>query len=286
MANPTAYELGNTVAVIGMGNVAMDVARTTFRNGAQKVLLFARGKKATASSHEMSYAKLDGAEFIYGKSIEKITQEGPVFKTSVFDENDKGIGYKEERELIRVDSIIIAVIQGPKNKLVMTTHNLECFDKGLLVSSPPPGGKAECCSHISGTSRKQPWTEMRGCVSAGGLAFQPLCSQKRRLSYIPDSQVDPFHFCTSDPQFLTDNLFPDDFHWSRHMKSNYKFWVQLIKFRLSHIMTFRLAFFAPFFISTSYFLVQLFAFEAIYGHVDDIRGWGMGKYVFLLEQFL
>ena len=50
------------------------------------------------------------------------------------------------------------------------------------------------------------------------------------------------------------------------MKNNLKFISELIKFRLSHIMTFRLGFFAPFFINTSYFLVQLFAFEAIYGH--------------------
>ena len=49
------------------------------------------------------------------------------------------------------------------------------------------------------------------------------------------------------------------------MKHNLKFISELIKFRLSHIMTFRLGFFAPFFINTSYFLVQLFAFEAIYG---------------------
>ncbi|MDO4337516.1 MAG: NAD(P)-dependent oxidoreductase [Eubacteriales bacterium] len=134
LANPSAYDLGETVAVIGMGNVAMDVARTAFRNGAQRVLLFARGKRATASSHEMAYARLDGAEFIFGKAIEKITPEGPVFKISVFDENDKIIGYEEKRELVLADSIIIAVSQGPKNKLVMTTHNLECSERGLLIT--------------------------------------------------------------------------------------------------------------------------------------------------------
>lgn len=49
------------------------------------------------------------------------------------------------------------------------------------------------------------------------------------------------------------------------MKDNFKFLTELMKLRLSHIMTFRLGFFGPFFIDTSYFLVQLFAFEAIYG---------------------
>ncbi len=69
------------------------------------------------------------------------------------------------------------------------------------------------------------------------------------------------------------------------MKHNLKFISELIKFRLSHIMTFRLGFFAPFFINTSYFLVQLFAFEAIYGHVDSIRGWGHGEILIFIGTF-
>lgn len=69
------------------------------------------------------------------------------------------------------------------------------------------------------------------------------------------------------------------------MKNNMKFISELIKLRLSHIMTFRLGFFGPFFINTSYFLVQLFAFEAIYGHVDNIRGWGHGEILIFIGTF-
>lgn len=67
LANPSGYELGENVAVIGMGNAAMDVARTALRNGARHVTLYARGTRAAASSHEISYAKLDGAEFVLEK---------------------------------------------------------------------------------------------------------------------------------------------------------------------------------------------------------------------------
>lgn len=133
LANPTAYNLGETVAIIGMGNAAMDVARTALRGGTQKVMLFARGKNSTASSHEMSYARLDGAEFIFGKAIDSITPEGPVFKDSIFDENDKVVGYSEETELVRADSTIISVSQGPKNKLILTTEGLKGSDQGLLI---------------------------------------------------------------------------------------------------------------------------------------------------------
>ena len=69
------------------------------------------------------------------------------------------------------------------------------------------------------------------------------------------------------------------------MKDNFKFLIELMKLRLSHIMTFRLGFFGPFFIDTSYFLVQLFAFEAIYGHVDSIRGWGHGEILIFIGTF-
>lgn len=133
LENPSHHELGETVAIIGMGNVAMDVARTAFRHGAERVMLFARSNKATASSHEMSYAKLDGAEFIYGKQITRITPEGPVFKTSIFDAEGNIIDYKDDEELVRADSVIIAASQRPKDKLILSTEHLEGTAKGLLV---------------------------------------------------------------------------------------------------------------------------------------------------------
>ena len=82
-----------------MGNAAMDVARTALRHGAQHVSLFARGKQIAASSNEVSYARLDGAEFVFGKAIESITEQGPVFRSAIFDESDKVIGYTDETEL-------------------------------------------------------------------------------------------------------------------------------------------------------------------------------------------
>lgn len=81
----------------------------------------------------MSYATLDGAEFVFGKSIESITEKGPVFKITIFDENDKIIGYEEERELVEADSTIISISQGPRKKLVRTTDDLKAGENGLLI---------------------------------------------------------------------------------------------------------------------------------------------------------
>ena len=134
LADPSAFDLGETVAVIGVGNSAMDVARTALRHGARHVTMYARSKHVSASSDELAYAQLEGAETVYGKAITLITEEGPVFKTAIFDENDKVVGYQEELDQRKVDSTVISISQGPKNKLLLTTPGLEGSDRGLLVT--------------------------------------------------------------------------------------------------------------------------------------------------------
>lgn len=133
LASPGAYHLGEKVAIIGMGNAAMDVARTALRNGARQVTLYARGTRIAASSHEVFYAQLDGAEFVLGKEIKRITEKGPVFVNSILDENNKVIGREEEEEQVEADSTIISISQGPRRKLIRTTVGLEGSDKGLLI---------------------------------------------------------------------------------------------------------------------------------------------------------
>ncbi|MGL6218798.1 MAG: FAD-dependent oxidoreductase, partial [Lacrimispora sphenoides] len=134
LANPDAYDLGETVAIIGMGNSAMDVARTVIRHGARKVTLYARGLSSNASDHETAYAKLDGAAFQFGKQIIEITDEGPVFENVRYDMEGNQIGIDEEREQVLADSTIISISQGPKSKLVNTTKGLLASQNGLLMT--------------------------------------------------------------------------------------------------------------------------------------------------------
>ena len=134
LSDPSAFELGENVAVIGVGNSAMDVARTALRRGARHVTLYARSNHVSASSDELAYAQLEGAEIVYGKAITMLTEKGPVFKTAVFDEDDKVVGYEDELDYVSADSTVIAISQGPKNKLLLTTPGLECTETGLLVT--------------------------------------------------------------------------------------------------------------------------------------------------------
>ncbi|WP_333650878.1 NAD(P)-dependent oxidoreductase [Lacrimispora sp.] len=134
LANPDAYDLGETVAIIGMGNSAMDVARTAIRHGARKVTLYARGLHSNASDHETNYAKIDGADFQFGKQIIEINDDGPVFENLIYDDEENHIGNEEELEQVHADSTIISISQGPKSKLVNTTEGLKAGSNGLLVT--------------------------------------------------------------------------------------------------------------------------------------------------------
>ena len=132
LANPDVYDLGETVAVIGTGNSAMDVARTALRHGSRNVTLYGRGAKCSASQAEMDYAKIDGAIIINGRSPVEITEEGPIFQKIEYDEDGNKVR-EGETEKVMADSTIIAVSQGPKNKLVLTTEGLKTTDEGLLI---------------------------------------------------------------------------------------------------------------------------------------------------------
>lgn len=133
LANPKAHHLGNRVAVIGVGNAAMDVARTALRNGTKEVTLYAMGKEIAASSSEVAYAKLDGAEIETGMQIQEITETGPVFKRTIYGENDEIVGAEDELIQTHADSTIISISQVPRAKLVRTTSGLLAGDNGLLI---------------------------------------------------------------------------------------------------------------------------------------------------------
>ncbi len=131
LQNPDSYELGETVAVIGAGNSAMDVARTALRHGSKFVTLYVRGLKATASPRELEYAMADGVDIVCGMSTKEITDDGPVFAQRSFDEEGNVTG-EAEPKLYAADSTIIAVSQGPKDKLVSTTTGLAVTERGLV----------------------------------------------------------------------------------------------------------------------------------------------------------
>ena len=132
LQNPEAYDLGDTVAIIGAGNSAIDVARTVVRQGSRNVTLYARGRRIAASQRELDYAAVDGIDIQQGMAIKEFTPEGPIFTPRIFD--DEGNLIREEEPVFtKADSTIIAISQGPKDKIVNTSHDLKINEKGLIV---------------------------------------------------------------------------------------------------------------------------------------------------------
>ncbi|MBR1397503.1 MAG: NAD(P)-dependent oxidoreductase [Selenomonadaceae bacterium] len=138
LQNPEAYDLGDTVAIIGAGNSAIDVARTVVRMGSRHVTIYARRKRIAASQRELDYAQVDGIDIQQGMQIKEFTDKGPIFIPRTFD--DEGNVIEEgEPVLEQADSTIIAISQGPKDKIVNTTGGIDVNDKGLIVVDE--GGK-------------------------------------------------------------------------------------------------------------------------------------------------
>lgn len=133
LANPQQHELGQVVAIIGMGNTAMDVARTGLRRGVRRVVMFTPTVSTTASRQQLMYAQLDGAEFEFGRQIVEINDKGPVFREVIYDQEGRQQGLGQELIQMEADSVVIAVSQGPRRRLVDSTVGLEIDESGFLV---------------------------------------------------------------------------------------------------------------------------------------------------------
>ncbi len=130
--SPDSYDLGERVAIIGAGNSAMDVARTVIRKGSRHVTLFSPSEHPRASAREVEYAQIDGVNIVCGKGPIEITEEGPILADVTKDENGNRVYHKETAELFPADSTIIAISQGPKDKIVSTTTGINTAKGGLV----------------------------------------------------------------------------------------------------------------------------------------------------------
>ena len=140
LKSPEYYKLGEKVAVIGAGNVAMDAARSAKRNGAKEVtILYRKGfEDMSATKQEIREAKEDGIKFDLFKSPIEITEEGIklALTENVTDEYGKvrTKTIEGKTEFFECDSIIISVSQTPKSNIVSNTTELNTNRWGLLIT--------------------------------------------------------------------------------------------------------------------------------------------------------
>jgi len=128
LKTPKAYDLGRKVVVVGAGNVAMDVARTAIRTGAQDVSIMHRGDEESipAERIELEHAKIDGVKLDLNTAPLEFMENGVKYTTTNLEENTEGF--------VEADSILIAISQTARDLIVRNTAGLNLADDGLLES--------------------------------------------------------------------------------------------------------------------------------------------------------
>lgn len=120
----TPLKIGQSVAVIGGGNVAMDAARTAVRVGFEKVYIVYRRteKELPARLEEIRHAKEEGVQFIFLRAPKQIYEKegyvnGMQFEIMELGEPDESgrqapVGTNTFMDL-EVDTVIVALGTGP-----------------------------------------------------------------------------------------------------------------------------------------------------------------------------
>jgi len=135
---PTPLKVGNNVAVIGGGNVAMDAARTALRVGYDRVYIVYRRTEAElpARLEEIRHAKEEGVIFKFLLAPKEILGQGGYVKAMRFeicklgepDESGRrspvGTGKFEDLD---VDTVIVALGTGP-NPIIQKSAKSEGLD--------------------------------------------------------------------------------------------------------------------------------------------------------------
>ena len=127
LKNPSAYLVGKKIIVIGAGNVAIDVARTALRNGAQEAcIMYHRGESdMSAEKHEIQCAKIDGVKFDFFRTPQEITKEGVKFVTN---NEERLVGFES------ADNIFVSIGQSPTDTIIKNNTKIDADYKGFYIT--------------------------------------------------------------------------------------------------------------------------------------------------------
>lgn len=143
--SPTPVKVGENVAVIGGGNVAMDAARTAKRIGAKEVyIIYRRGmEELPARQEEIHHAQEEGIRFkILNNPIEIIGEDGWVKAIKCVEmelgEPDasgrrRPVEKLNSQHIISIETVIIAIGQTPNPLITRTTKGLELQKWGGII---------------------------------------------------------------------------------------------------------------------------------------------------------
>lgn len=148
----TPIRIGQRIAVIGAGNVAMDSARTPLRLGAEESYIVYRRseKEMPARLEEIEHAREEGVQFkLLTSPVEIIGDEKGWVKSMICQQYELGepdqsgrrrpIPIKGSEYELAVDTVIMAIGQGPNPLVPQTTPDLSINSHGNIVAEDATG---------------------------------------------------------------------------------------------------------------------------------------------------
>lgn len=146
-AADTPIKVGKRAAIIGGGNVAMDAARTALRLGAEEsYIVYRRSKEEIpARAEELEHAIEEGVQLkLLSSPIKYIGDENDVVTSMVLQKYELGepdesgrrrpVAIEGETEEMAIDTVIVAIGQGPNPILTNSTEGLELNKRGNIVA--------------------------------------------------------------------------------------------------------------------------------------------------------
>jgi len=148
----TPLQIGKKVAVVGAGNVAMDSARVARRLGAKKVCIIYRRSRSEmpARAEEIHHAEEEGIELdLLTLPVEIMGDDKgwvkhvKCLKMKLGEPDDSGrrrpIPIDGSEYLVDIDTMVIAIGQGPNPLLLSMTPGLKLTRKGNIVADDITG---------------------------------------------------------------------------------------------------------------------------------------------------
>ena len=148
----TPIKVGRKVAVIGAGNVAMDAARTALRLGAEESYIVYRRsqKEMPARKEEVEHAEEEGVKFLLLTSpVEYKGDENGNVNMMICQRFELGEPDESGRRSpvpipgayfdLQVDTVVIAIGQGPNPLVPRTTPGLKLTRKGNILADEETG---------------------------------------------------------------------------------------------------------------------------------------------------
>ncbi len=183
----TPIKVGKRVATLGGGNVAMDCARTALRLGAEESYIVYRRsmQELPARVEEVHHAQEEGVVFNILTSPTHITGNDQNWVTSMeclkyeLGEPDASgrrspVPIKGSEFIMNVDTVVVAIGNGPNPLVPRTTKGLDLSRKGTIVANEETGATSKPRVYAGGDIVTGAATVIKA-MGAGRIAARSIC---------------------------------------------------------------------------------------------------------------